>query len=103
MIDKKKDQRFTQVNQSLVTDRKTQITILEKEYQVTQKQSEKLKKKLQETYENIKKYRVIEKTKGDYKYQIICPCGNVYNTNSDPYARLKAHRPFCRNCKERLE
>jgi len=103
MIDRNKDQRFTQINQSMITSRKTLISKLEKEYKDTQKQSEKLEKKLQNMYDEIKKQRVIEKTKGDYKYQIICPCENVYDTNCDPYDRLKAKHPLCKNCKERLE
>jgi len=103
MIDKNKDKRFTQIDESLVANRKKQIAKLEKESKEIEKQLENSEKKFQEVNNNLKKQRVIKKAKEDYKYQIICPCGNVYDTNNDPYARLKADRPLCRNCKERLE
>lgn len=103
MIDKKKDKRFTHVNESLVAARKIQITKLEKESIGIEKNLKNAEKKLQEVINNIKRQRILPRTRHDFKYQIICYCGRVYHSNNDPYAKLKVDRPFCRDCRERLE
>jgi HD-GYP domain-containing protein (c-di-GMP phosphodiesterase class II) len=103
MIDKNKDKRFTQINESLVAARKIQIVKLENESIKIEKDLKNGEQKLQEVINNIKKQRILSSTRDDFKYQIICYCENVYHTNNDPYAKLKVDRPSCRNCRERLE
>jgi len=103
ILDKNKDKRFTHVNESLVAVRKIEIAKLEKESKRVEKNLDDTEKKLQEINNNIKKQRVIKKITGKVKYQIICPCGNVYGTDSDPYSRLIETRAICKVCRKRLE